>query len=89
MNWGNGEIFRANDDVKLTQAEIILKHLRYAGDWIPEYSLTKHQTVYGWLGSSADRTARRLAEKGLIERKMVGKYCFVRIAKEKGESDDN
>jgi len=34
------------------------------------------QTEWGWLGTSADRTARKMAEAGEIERKRVGKYVY-------------
>jgi len=57
------------------------------GEWIPAYELIKVHTKYGWLGSSADREARYVAEDGkievdkrtiLVERKRDGKYAYYR-----------
>ena len=63
----------------MTQGEIILNYLKDANAWVAEYSLTKRQTRWGWLGISADRAARKLAEQGKVERKMIGKYCYIRL----------
>ncbi len=67
----------------MTQATIILKVLRDAQNWVPSYHLQKVNTKYGWLGSSGDRSARRLAEGGLIERKQEGKYAYYRALEER------
>lgn len=73
----------------MTQKQIILKVLEdNDGNWVPSYDLIKTKTDYGWLGTSADRTARRMAEEGkieldgmyyFIERKKNGKYAYYRM----------
>ena len=59
-----------------TQAEIIKNVLIKSGEPLPSWALQKVQTEWGWLGTSADRTARKMAETGEIERKRVGKYVY-------------
>jgi|TARA_R110000744_G_scaffold380312_1_gene500655 hypothetical protein len=59
-----------------TQAEIIKNVLIKSGEPLPSWALQKVQTEWGWLGTSADRTARKMAEAGEIERKRVGKYVY-------------
>ena len=68
----------------MTQREIIMKTLEESGDWIPSFKLQKENTPYGWLGSSADRTCRKMAEDKLIERKQEGKYAYYRAIKPTG-----
>lgn len=55
---------------KLKVHEIILKVLesRYPS-WVMSWELIAKNTPWGYLGTSADRIARGLAERGLIERK--------------------
>lgn len=59
-----------------TQAEIIKNVLDKSSEPIPSWALQKVNTEWGWLGTSADRTARKMAEAGEIERKRVGKYVY-------------
>lgn len=68
---------------KLTQGEIILKLLKEKKDWIPSWEIIKVNTVWGWLGTSADRAARTLVEDGIIQRKREGKYTYYRILENK------
>lgn len=63
----------------LTQREIILNVLEDAKDFVPSYNLIKTNTKWGWLGTSADRQARELAEEGLLQRKREGKYTYYRL----------
>lgn len=65
--------------MKLTQSEIILKVLEENKDFVPSYNLIKMNTKWGWLGSSADRFARLLAESGIIQRKRDGKYTYYKV----------
>lgn len=63
--------------IKPTYEQIILKVLEERpNDWIPSYYLVKLNTRWGFLGSSADRIARYMAEDGKIERKRDGKYTY-------------
>lgn len=68
--------------MKLTQEQIIIKYLNDCGDWVESYRLQKQETPYGWLGTSADRIARSMAEHGKIERKREGKYAYYRVTQE-------
>lgn len=59
----------------MTQREIILRLLREdVTKWWCSYELIKVATKYGWLGTSADRVCRRLAEDGIIEKRDKGQY---------------
>lgn len=60
----------------MTQAQIIKKVLEDDGGWVVSWKIIKVSTPYGWLGTSADRVARRLAEDGIIDRKIVDKYVY-------------
>jgi hypothetical protein len=62
---------------KITQEDIIINYLTH--DWMFSYELQKVNTPYGWLGTSADRIARRMAEQGKKERQRVGKYAQYRL----------
>ena len=64
--------------MKLTYQEIILAVLNDIKDWTPSYNIIKTNTKWGWLGTSADREARRMAEEGIIQRKRDGKYTYYR-----------
>lgn len=68
--------------MKLTQEEIIIAVLKDVKDWLPSYQIIKTNTKWGWLGTSADREARRLAEHGIIQRKREGKYTYYRAIQE-------
>lgn len=65
--------------MKLTYEEIIMRVLEESNDWVPSFNLIKTNTKWGWLGTSADREARRLAENNKIERKRDGKYTYYRL----------
>lgn len=73
----------------MTQKNIILNFLRDKGIWVPSFDLQKVTTIYGWLGTSADRQARQMAEDGLISREQRGKYAYYRSneVKEFGKQD--
>ena len=59
-----------------TQAEIIKKMLDQSPDPVPSWALQKVNTPWGWLGTSAARIARKMAEAGEIERRRIGKYVY-------------
>lgn len=64
----------------MTQKEIITEYLKSLnGEWVKEYNLRAVHTPYGWIGSSGDRRCRELAEEGIIERRISGKYAEMRI----------
>ena len=65
--------------MKFTQKQIVMFTLKEAKDWTPSHQLQKIQTKYGWLGTSGDRVARKLAEEGKIERKMINGYANFKI----------
>lgn len=53
---------------KKTYSEIILLVLEDAkGEWVESYKLIKIHTPYGWLGTSADRNARKLVEDSPVQ----------------------
>jgi DNA-binding transcriptional ArsR family regulator len=63
----------------MTQRNLILTYLRSKTPaWVPSYDLEKARTEWGWLGTSGGRRARELAEAGLVERKIDGKYSYYR-----------
>ena len=63
----------------MTQKEILLQVLKDNNEWTPSYEIIKVDTKYGWLGTSADRQARAMAEEGTLERKRDGQYTYYRI----------
>lgn len=71
----------------MTQKEILIRTLyqqykdaKYNNDqWIVTYNLIKTQTIFGWLGTSADSLARKLRQEELVESKDIGKYTYFRI----------
>lgn len=64
----------------MSQKEIILKLLEENPlTWFMSYELIKTNTKYGWLGTSADRVARDLREKELVESKDVGQYVAYKL----------
>ena len=67
----------------MSYKEKIIKTLEEQGDWLPSFKLINTETPYGWIGASGDRRARELAEKGIIERRLNGKYVEYRILPEK------
>jgi hypothetical protein len=62
----------------MSYKEKIIKTLENQAIWLPSYKLMNTETPYGWLGKSGDRRARELAETGLIERRINGKYVEYR-----------
>ena len=62
--------------------KIILKVLEEYGDWIPSCQFINRKTDYGWLGQSAGRRLRELAEAGKIERRINGRYVEYRAKPE-------
>jgi hypothetical protein len=64
--------------MKLSQKEIIVKHLNRWGGWMPEYLLRSVSTNFGWIGSQGDRRVRELVEEGILEHRINGKYAEVR-----------
>ncbi len=62
----------------MSYKQIILKVLEEYGDWIPSWQFVSKHTPYGWLGKSGDRRARELAQAGLIDRRINGKYVEYR-----------
>ncbi len=62
----------------MSYKDIILKLLDDRKDWVKEYDLEKVNTNWGFLGTSGGRRARELAEVGMIERRISGKYAEFR-----------
>lgn len=58
--------------------KIILAYLELKKEWVPEYALRSTQTPFGWIGSSGDVRCREMARKGLIQRKVEGKYAYLK-----------
>lgn len=67
---------------KLTYEQLILKLLESEPRWFWSYELVSRHVDGEWLGPSADRIARYMAEEGKIERKgrqeHSGKYAQYR-----------
>ncbi len=64
----------------MTQKEIIILFLESLnGEWIREYKLVSTNTEFGFIGSSGSRRSRELAQEGIIERRISGKYAEMRI----------
>ena len=60
---------------RTTQKSILLKVLRGEPDkWFFSYELIKDATKFGWLGTSIDGQARKLARAGVIQRREQGQY---------------
>ena len=64
------------DVKKRTQSEIIELVVKNSEEPVPSYNLQKVSTQWGWLGTSAARQARRLAEHGILNRERRGKYVY-------------
>ena len=62
--------------MKTTQAKIIQNIVYNSKDPVPSWGLQKINTEWGWLGTSADRIARKLAEDGVLNRVRRGKYVY-------------
>jgi len=65
----------------LTQEELVMDYLANEcnGDWTFGYMLIGRQTQRGWLGSSIERSCRKLAEKGYLEKRRNKKFTEFRI----------
>lgn len=61
-----------------SQQEIILLLLQ-DGEWLKSYCFVREATRYGYLGTSGDRRARELAEKGQAERRRHNGQAEYRI----------
>lgn len=48
-------------------------------EWQPSWRFIKVNTPLGWIGTSGDREARRMAEEGKILRRRVGKYAYYKL----------
>lgn len=60
----------------MKQDDIILKVISQSAEPTPSWALVKVNTPWGWLGTSADRRARKMAELGQLERIRHGKYVY-------------
>lgn len=66
--------------MKPTQREKIISLLETAPtNKFYSWQLIKVNTPKGWLGSGADREARKMAEEGLIVRSHEGKYALYQL----------
>ena len=67
----------------MTQKEIVVEYLKSLnGEWVREYNLRAVHTPFGFLGFQADRRCRELAQEGIIERRLNGKFAEMRIKPE-------
>lgn len=72
----------------MTQTQIILQVLEdrrfweNEDRWVVSWKIIKNDTPYGFLGTSADREARRMAESKILERTRIGKFTYYRIKQE-------
>tara|TARA_R110000824_G_scaffold24304_3_gene85798 strand:+ start:385 stop:651 length:267 start_codon:yes stop_codon:yes gene_type:complete len=67
---------------RYSQNEMLINLLRAnrnfsTGEYMPllSWEIQKRNTDWGFLGTSADRNARRLAESGILGRGREGKYA--------------
>jgi len=60
----------------MSQRDIIRKVIARNPEPTPSWELQKANTPWGWLGTSADRVARKMAEDGELERTRRGKYVY-------------
>lgn len=66
--------------IKKTQEELVTQILKEHGkDWTASWELVKVKVGEHFLGTSGDRAARRMAERGDIERKHEGNVAYYRI----------
>jgi hypothetical protein len=80
MEAGNG--FNRMMDRKHTQEEIIMNVVSHSADPVPSWNLQKVNTPWGWLGHSADRMARKMAEQGKLHKNYVRKYVYYSLPKQ-------
>lgn len=73
----------------MTDKQIIiayLKLLREQGDgWILGGKVRSIQTPFGWIGFRGDRDCRELVRKGVLEKRMNGKYAEIRYKKDESK----
>lgn len=62
----------------MTQQNLILQYLKENPEWHYVYKFHGLETQNGFIGSQGDRRVRELIKKGLIERRMEGKFVQVR-----------
>lgn len=63
----------------MKQKEIIIAYLRELNNWQFEYKIRALQTQFGWIGARGDRDVRELVKSSVLEKRLKGKYCQVRI----------
>lgn len=74
---------------KLTQQEAIINFLYSQDGWVPGYFLSKVEICNTWIGSSGERSARRLASNDCHEKlKRKVKREMGRILKTQGIKTD-
>lgn len=66
--------------MKLSQKQIILRHLREINVWVPSFKLRGIPTKFGFIGHQGDRRCRELAHEGKIQHKLIGAYVYYRLA---------
>ena len=65
---------------KLTQEQIIRRVIASdSRNLVPSWAIQKVNTDWGWLGTSADRTARKMAEQGKLHRTYKGREVYFSI----------
>ena len=65
---------------KLTQEQIIRRVVASdSRELVPSWAIQKVNTEWGWLGTSADRTARKMAEQGKLHRTYKGREVYFSI----------
>lgn len=66
----------------MTQKEKIIEYLKQTDGWVQGYKLCSVRVLDDqWIGSQGDRRARELAEAGILERRINGKYAEYRYKK--------
>ena len=69
--------------MKTSLRKLIIDYLEIqSNSWIMSARLEREALDWGYSASNGSRTARRLAQKGIIERKHEGKYAYYRLRKE-------
>ena len=64
---------------KLTQEQIIRRVVTQSDTPVPSWAIQKTETQWGWLGTSAERTARKMAEQGKLHRTYKGRTVYFSI----------
>ncbi len=70
---------------KLTQEEIIMRVVSQSADPVPSWNLQKASTPWGWLGHSADRMARKMAEQGKLHKTYKKKFVYYSLPQEENQ----